>query len=142
MAQPKPAAKDVRKVSGTTHQTHLLVVVSLREDRISDRALNAEMKRQLAVYQFASRQTAEGVGEEALFRGDLRGAAIVELVRAGHADTAGAINIDAVAIDIDFGAGDAQIGKLQIGGNKTKRRRIIFGGAEIVEMHQLHQISV
>src|SRR4030088_1658807 len=99
MAQPKPAAKDGRKASGTTHQTHLLVVVSLREDRILDRALNAERKRQLAVYEFASGQTAEEVGEKPLVGGDLRGAAIVELVRAGHADTAGAINIDAVAID-------------------------------------------
>src|SRR5712664_4695108 len=117
----------------------LVIVFSFGEDRILDRAADPEREGQLAVYQFASGQTAEGVGEEALLSGDLRDAAIVERVRAGNTDTAGAINIDAVAIDVDLGAGNAQIGELQVGGNKIKRRRSIFGGAEIVEMHQLHQ---
>jgi len=47
--------------------------------------------------QSAARQTAKSVGEEALLGGDLRGAAIVELVRARNADTARAIHIDPVA---------------------------------------------
>src|SRR6266852_4031486 len=116
-------------------QADSLVIVSFGVDGILDRAADPERKGQLAVYQFASGQTAEGVGEEALLSGDMRGAAIVERVRAGHADIADAINSDAVAIDIDFGAGNAQIGELQIGGDEIKRGRILFGGAEIVEMH-------
>lgn len=101
-------------------QIHLLIVVDLGEDGILYGAADAEKKRQLAVYQFASGQTAKCVGEEALLGGDLRHTAIVERVRAGNADTARAIHINAIAIDIDFGAGDALIGELQVGGNKIE----------------------
>src|SRR5258707_1357533 len=113
------ASNDGRSL-GAYHEFRLLIVVDLGEDGILYGAADAKRKRQLAVYQFAAGQTAEGVGEEPLLSSDLRHTAIVERVRAGNADTAGAIHIDAVAIDIDFGAGDALVGELQIGGNKIE----------------------
>ena len=100
------ASNDGRSL-GASHKFRLLIVVDLGEDGILYGAADAERKCQLAIYEFAPGQTAEGVGEEALLSGDLRHTPIVERVRAGNADTAGAIHINAITINIDFGAGKA-----------------------------------
>src|SRR6266404_2453458 len=81
---------------------------SFGKRRIVDRATNTERKGQLAVYQCGSRQTGEGVGEKTLLRRDLCDAAVVEFVGAGDTDTAGAIDIDSVAVDIDLRANNPQ----------------------------------
>src|SRR5437879_13718642 len=90
------------------------MVFSFGKRRILDRAADPERKGQLAIHYCGSGQTSEGVREEALLGCDLRDAGVVDLVGAGAAHAATAVDVNPTPFDIDPRTRNFTIGHRQI----------------------------
>src|SRR5882762_2059348 len=112
---------------------YVLIAIAFGKYRVIYRTADSKGKLQLTAFQFGSGEEVDGVGEEAL-GGTLRQAAIVQVVRARDADTARAIHVDSVTVNVDHAAGNPLIGQLQIRGYQVERGRIILGRSKIVEV--------
>src|SRR6478672_5220632 len=127
---------------GSRKKIVLLNFRSFREFGAFDGAIYVERERQLTVNEFCAFQSGDSVGEKTLFGGDCRHTLIVEFVGAGYAYATRAVHIDAVAVNIDGVAGNAEVLELNVRGNRAEGCGIFFGGADVVEMSQLHEVCV
>src|ERR1700676_3544637 len=96
--------------------------VTFIEDRVVDRAADVEREGELAIFQSSAGHPRKQIGYESLLGSNGRNAVIVQLVGPGEAHRAGAVNVHAIAIDVDEFAGKLIVAEFQVGGDKVEQR--------------------